>query len=143
MSEQFDTLILSKYADLCVNWRMEVVSCRSNAKDINNKLLSLESVIESFGLGLPGLSPVDENPLASEQEEITNEQAISNAQAIEEAQIMTDQQEVIEADAKETEILEGIPEAFKPVPRPAVANSEPSELEALVARPAKADLANA
>ncbi|MGI9243132.1 MAG: hypothetical protein ACR2RV_20210, partial [Verrucomicrobiales bacterium] len=110
--------------------------------------LSLESVIESFGLGLPGLSQSAEKAEEIEPQEITNDQAISNAQAIEEAQVLTTLQDVSESDTNEElveeEAVASIIEAFKPVPRPAVTNSEPGDLdEALIARPAKADLANA
>lgn len=55
MSRHFDTHVMSKYAELCVMWRMELVSCRSNAEDLNAQLASLEEVIKAFGIGAPGI----------------------------------------------------------------------------------------
>ena len=55
MTQEFRSLILATYADLCIDWRREVVSCRSNALDLNEKLTSLESVMKSFEFAVPGL----------------------------------------------------------------------------------------
>ena len=147
MSEHFDNLILSTYADLCVLWRMEVVSCRSNAKDINSKLLSLESVINAFGLGLPGLAPRAAEGSQVEDVEITNAQAISKAQAFGEAQALAESEVASKNEADEQpavdESEELAPRALKPVPRPAIPEAEPGLKEGeLVARPAKAEFAN-
>ena len=53
MSKEFETIVMSTYAELCVLWRMEVVSCRSNAETLNGQLSSLEEVIQAFGIGVP------------------------------------------------------------------------------------------
>ena len=71
MTQEFRSLILATYADLCIDWRREVVSCRSNALDLNEKLTSLESVMKSFEFAVPGLfdnepNAADANPTADE-----------------------------------------------------------------------------
>ena len=55
MNEELKDLILATYADLCIAWRREVVSCRSNAVNLNEKLTSLEEVMKAFGFAVPGL----------------------------------------------------------------------------------------
>ena len=55
MNQEFKDLILANYADLCIDWRREVVSCRSNASELNDKLTSLEGVIGAFEIAVPGL----------------------------------------------------------------------------------------
>jgi hypothetical protein len=55
MDEEFGTTVLATYAELCIDWRREVTSFRSNGTEINSKLLSLEGVIRAFDLDVPGL----------------------------------------------------------------------------------------
>jgi len=50
-SKSFENLIVSTHNELCVKWRMEIVSCRENPVDINVQLNSLEQVMQAFRFG--------------------------------------------------------------------------------------------
>ena len=54
MTKPFDDAVLTTYAELCMQWRLEIASCCSNGEDLNAQLLSLEEVIEAFGIKVPG-----------------------------------------------------------------------------------------
>lgn len=59
MNQEFEAIVMGNYAELCIMWRIARVKSPGQAKDFDDKLKSLESVIEAFGMAMPDLSEGD------------------------------------------------------------------------------------
>ena len=68
MNQEFEAIVMGNYAELCIMWRIARVKNPGQAKSIDDKLKSLESVIEAFGMAMPDLSDTDLSAPAAESQ---------------------------------------------------------------------------
>ena len=63
MNQEFEAIVMGNYAELCIMWRIARVKSPGQAKDFDDKLKSLESVIgfERFAEQVPiGRNVIDD-----------------------------------------------------------------------------------
>ena len=53
MNQEFETVVMNTYAELCIMWRVAHVTNQAQAEDFDAKLKSLEAVVAAFDLNTP------------------------------------------------------------------------------------------